>query len=94
MCRQSLPRAPHIAGHTLEGKYSGTQMVYEAICDLAGQTPEKSLDDFLPERPNLHVDLELCSDQGDNLAPALLSAEIELIEEKHGQGKAGVRQIP
>jgi erythronate-4-phosphate dehydrogenase len=62
---------PHIAGHTLEGKYSGTQMVYEAICDLAGQTPEKSLDDFLPERPNLHVDLELCSDQGDNLAPAI-----------------------
>jgi len=22
-------------------------------------------------RPNLHVDLELCSDQGDNLAPAI-----------------------
>lgn len=62
---------PHIAGHSLEGKYSGTQMVYEAICDLAGQTPDKTLDDFLPERPNLHVDLELCRDQGDNLAPAI-----------------------
>ena len=62
---------PHIAGHSLEGKYSGTQMVYEAICGLVGLTPKKSLDDFLPERPNLHVDLELCRDQGDNLAPAI-----------------------
>ena len=37
---------PHIAGHSLEGKYSGTQMVYEAICGLVGLTPEKSLDDY------------------------------------------------
>lgn len=62
---------PHIAGHSIEGKLSGTQLVYEAICDLAGQTPDKSLNDFLPERPNLHVGLELCSDQSDNLAPAI-----------------------
>lgn len=62
---------PHIAGHSLEGKLSGTQMVYEAICDLINLTPEKSLDDFLPERPNLHVDLELCRNQGDNLAPVI-----------------------
>lgn len=62
---------PHIAGHSIEGKLSGTQLVYEAICDLAGQTPDKSLSDFLPERPNLHVALELCSDQSDNLATAI-----------------------
>ncbi|GGF53744.1 4-phosphoerythronate dehydrogenase [Alteromonas lipolytica] len=62
---------PHIAGHSVEGKYSGTQMVYEAICDLLGVTAEKSLSDFLPEQPNLHVALELCSDQSDNLAPAI-----------------------
>ena len=84
---------PHIAGHTLEGKYSGTQMVYEAICDLAGQTPEKSLDDFLPERPNLHVDLELCSDQGDNLAPAiaLVLSVYDVTEDNNNfrQGLAG-----
>ena len=84
---------PHIAGHSLEGKYSGTQMVYEAICELAGQTPEKSLDDFLPERPNLHVDLELCSDQGDNLAPAiaLVLSVYDVTEDNNNfrQGLAG-----
>ena len=84
---------PHIAGHSLEGKYSGTQMVYEAICGLVGQTPEKSLDDFLPERPNLHVDLELCSDQGDNLAPAiaLVLSVYDVTEDNNNfrQGLAG-----
>jgi len=84
---------PHIAGHSLEGKYSGTQMVYEAICGLVGLTPEKSLDDFLPERPNLHVDLELCSDQGDNLAPAiaLVLSVYDVTEDNNNfrQGLAG-----
>ncbi|NVK58108.1 MAG: 4-phosphoerythronate dehydrogenase [Alteromonadaceae bacterium] len=65
---------PHIAGHSIEGKLLGTQLVYEAICDLTGVTPEKTLSDFLPERPNLHLDLELCRDQSDNLAPALTLA--------------------
>ena len=84
---------PHIAGHSLEGKYSGTQMVYEAICGLVGLTPKKSLDDFLPERPNLHVDLELCSDQGDNLAPAiaLVLSVYDVTEDNNNfrQGLAG-----
>lgn len=39
--------SPHIAGHSVEGKVRGTQMVYEQICDFAGITPSKRLSDFL-----------------------------------------------
>ncbi|WP_372761205.1 4-phosphoerythronate dehydrogenase [Pseudoalteromonas sp.] len=38
----------HIAGHTLEGKARGTQMLYEKYCQLNGITATKTLDDFLP----------------------------------------------
>ena len=27
---------PHIAGHSVEGKVRGTQMIYEQICDVVG----------------------------------------------------------
>ena len=39
----------HIAGHTLEGKARGTQMLYQALCNLEGLTANKSLADFLPK---------------------------------------------
>jgi len=39
----------HIAGHTLEGKARGTQMLYQALCELKNVKGVKSLDDFLPE---------------------------------------------
>ena len=39
----------HIAGHTLEGKARGTQMLYQKVCELEGIAALKSLDDFLPE---------------------------------------------
>ncbi len=38
---------PHIAGHTVEGKVRGTQMVYEQVCRAMGLTPTLSLSDFL-----------------------------------------------
>lgn len=67
---------PHIAGHSIEGKLMGTQMVYEAICDLKGVVPDKTLEDFLPQRPNLHLDLELSGNQSDNLAPVMAVAQL------------------
>ena len=39
----------HIAGHTLEGKARGTQMLYQAVCHLFGKQPNKQLSDFLPQ---------------------------------------------
>ncbi len=38
---------PHIAGHSVEGKLLGTQRVYESVCELNGQTPTLTLDDFI-----------------------------------------------
>ena len=38
---------PHIAGHSVEGKVRGTQMIYEQICDVVGKAPDKVLGDFL-----------------------------------------------
>ncbi|MBB1384015.1 4-phosphoerythronate dehydrogenase [Pseudoalteromonas sp. SG45-5] len=38
----------HIAGHTLEGKARGTQMLYQKLCELKSVEASKSLDDFLP----------------------------------------------
>ena len=39
----------HIAGYSLEGKARGTEMLYQALCQHLGKTPNKSLEDFLPE---------------------------------------------
>lgn len=38
----------HIAGHTLEGKARGTQMLYQALCKTLGAAPTKQLSAFLP----------------------------------------------
>ncbi|CCQ12445.1 Erythronate-4-phosphate dehydrogenase [Pseudoalteromonas luteoviolacea B = ATCC 29581] len=38
----------HIAGHTLEGKARGTQMLYQALCEKEGKKATKTLADFLP----------------------------------------------
>ncbi|RRS06791.1 4-phosphoerythronate dehydrogenase [Pseudoalteromonas sp. J010] len=39
----------HIAGHTLEGKARGTQMLYEAVCNTLNLKPQKTITDFLPK---------------------------------------------
>lgn len=38
----------HIAGHTLEGKARGTQMLYKKLCEIKNVEATKVLDDFLP----------------------------------------------
>jgi len=39
----------HIAGHTIEGKARGTEMLYLALCELLGKQADKKLSDYLPE---------------------------------------------
>jgi len=39
----------HIAGHTIEGKARGTEMLYQAVCDLYQLPAPKKLSDYLPE---------------------------------------------
>lgn len=38
----------HIAGHSIEGKARGTEMLYLALCKLLKVTPSHSLHDFCP----------------------------------------------
>jgi erythronate-4-phosphate dehydrogenase len=40
---------PHIAGYSLDGKISGLIMIYKAVCEYFGLTPEFDIGDFLPE---------------------------------------------
>lgn len=49
---------PHIAGHSVEGKVRGTQMIYEQICEHTGQKVTKSLSDFLQSIPPIRVSLQ------------------------------------
>jgi erythronate-4-phosphate dehydrogenase len=39
----------HIAGHSIEGKARGTEMLYQALCQQLGLTPQKTLAQVLPE---------------------------------------------
>ncbi|MDY6976553.1 MAG: 4-phosphoerythronate dehydrogenase [Pseudomonadota bacterium] len=48
---------PHIAGHSVEGKVRGTQMIYEQICDVVGTAPGKVLSDFLEKTNSINVEL-------------------------------------
>ncbi|WP_392343368.1 4-phosphoerythronate dehydrogenase [Pseudoalteromonas prydzensis] len=48
----------HIAGHTLEGKARGTQMLYQKLCELKDVQADKTLADFLPVPAITHVTLQ------------------------------------
>ncbi|MDV7211617.1 4-phosphoerythronate dehydrogenase PdxB [Azotobacter beijerinckii] len=39
---------PHIAGHSLDGKWRGTAQVYRAFCEHLGVPPSVQLDELLP----------------------------------------------
>lgn len=45
----------HIAGHTIEGKARGTEMLYQQVCSVTGQPVVYELSDFLPEPELPHV---------------------------------------
>ncbi|WP_414827862.1 4-phosphoerythronate dehydrogenase [Alteromonas sp. H39] len=49
---------PHIAGHSVEGKTRGTQMVYEQLCGLMEKPVALALNDFLEPVAPLAVTLE------------------------------------
>jgi erythronate-4-phosphate dehydrogenase len=49
---------PHIAGHSLEGKARGTLMVYQAACQMLGQTPTTTLNQLLPPARISRIDVD------------------------------------
>ena len=55
----------HIAGHTLEGKARGTQMLYQKVCEILNIPVEKKISDFLPKPVITKVTLQDNFTQGD-----------------------------
>ncbi len=43
---------PHIAGYSLEGKWRGTEQIYNVLCQFLGLAPQHRLADFLPQQKN------------------------------------------
>lgn len=48
---------PHIAGHSLEGKARGTEMLYYSVCQAFGIERQFNLHDFLPAMPIDNIQL-------------------------------------
>jgi erythronate-4-phosphate dehydrogenase len=56
---------PHVAGHSLDGKAAGTEMVYRAACTFLGVAPRWSARRALPPLPTaaLAIDARTLSDE-------------------------------
>lgn len=63
----------HIAGHTIEGKARGTEMLYQQVCHLLKKPVELSLDDFLPAPSKPYIELEKRVLSFEDLTALLLS---------------------
>lgn len=48
---------PHIAGYSYDGKVAGMIMIYKALCEHFGISPDNDVDDFLPEAKLPEIDL-------------------------------------
>lgn len=67
---------PHIAGHSIEGKLLGTQMIYEAACRFLGVAPTFHIRDHMAAPPAIAEEVLPTAAEGDPaqvLAPLLWS---------------------
>ncbi len=52
MLKQTLIGTPHIAGYSIDGKIRGTEMIYQAVCNFLGETPQWNADNVaFPDHP-------------------------------------------
>lgn len=49
LMQRCMLATPHIAGYSLDGKMTGTEMVYQALCEFYGLPIRRKLGQFLPE---------------------------------------------
>ena len=63
----------HIAGHSIEGKARGTEMLYQKVCQLLGKTAKWQLSDFCPApmMENLQISAEFRLSDVQNLCRML-----------------------
>ena len=63
----------HIAGHTIEGKARGTEMLYQQLCELLNKPILKCLADYLPQPDPQVLDLPAQGEDEDVLRALILS---------------------
>jgi len=51
LIRACLLATPHIAGYSLDGKYQGTAMIYEALCEFLALPVGTNLEQLAPSAP-------------------------------------------
>jgi len=51
LMKACLLTTPHIAGYSLDGKYGGTAMIYEAVCDVLALPKRLKLAQLISEAP-------------------------------------------
>ncbi len=80
----------HIAGHTLEGKARGTEMLYMALCQQLDIEPKHTLSDFLPSPMLQKV---MLADNADETIITNLVHSVYDVRRDFGLMKAGIEQI-
>ena len=66
--------SPHIAGYSLDGKWRGTQQVYEALCQHLGQPAARRHEDFVPAQAGPAVSLPAQGGYWESLRSAVRQA--------------------
>ncbi len=86
---------PHIAGHSLDGKILGTQMVYEALSAFQGASPWWTWLDYMPDNPVLKPEIPTDSSAAEEILTVIRTAfDIrvdDLALREAGQLEAGER---
>jgi len=65
---------PHIAGHSLDGKLLGTQMLYDALCEYLGRVPTWRHEQYLPQAPALVPHTLATANAYEQIAPIVHAA--------------------
>ena len=66
--------SPHIAGHSLEGKWHGTWQIVQALADRLGLSLQGALADVLPDEGRLTLQVPVEGSDDQRLADLLLQA--------------------
>ncbi|MFT2092406.1 4-phosphoerythronate dehydrogenase [Paraglaciecola sp. 2405UD69-4] len=77
----------HIAGHTIEGKARGTEMLYFALCKQLGVKPTKQLSDYLPIAANSQKSLPDTENFWDVIKYLVLDVYDISVDDKHFKEK-------
>jgi erythronate-4-phosphate dehydrogenase len=84
----------HIAGHTIEGKARGTEMLYLALCQHLGIQADKKLADYLPQAKPIILPVNAKTDFWQALSQLVLAVyNIEADDQHFRENMSGPEQF-